>query len=151
MKHLKQFSLLVLLVLISISTIGQTVTKFATIDLNMRSEGCFNSPIVTIIPKGTPITIKKNCNCKWIEVEYNGFTGYVNAKYISKHKLNSHIKLSNNHYYTNSRGRSVHSPAYSSGGVPAGATAICNDGMYSFSQSRRGTCSHHGGVNRWLR
>jgi hypothetical protein len=36
-------------------------------------------------------------------------------------------------------------------GFPAGATAICNDGTYSFSQSRRGTCSHHGGVNRWLR
>lgn len=34
---------------------------------------------------------------------------------------------------------------------PAGATAECWDGTYSFSQSRRGTCSHHGGVKRWLR
>jgi hypothetical protein len=33
---------------------------------------------------------------------------------------------------------------------PAGATAECNDGTYSFSSSRRGTCSHHGGVKRWL-
>jgi hypothetical protein len=24
------------------------------------------------------------------------------------------------------------------------------DGTYSFSQSRRGTCSHHGGVAKWL-
>jgi hypothetical protein len=35
-------------------------------------------------------------------------------------------------------------------GAPAGATARCNDGTYSFSQHRRGTCSHHGGVAVWL-
>ncbi len=34
--------------------------------------------------------------------------------------------------------------------VPVGATARCYDGTYSFSQSRRGTCSHHGGVSQWL-
>jgi len=33
---------------------------------------------------------------------------------------------------------------------PAGATAQCNDGTYSFSTHRSGTCSHHGGVRRWL-
>ena len=34
---------------------------------------------------------------------------------------------------------------------PEGASAICNDGTYSFSDHRRGTCSHHGGVREWLR
>lgn len=34
--------------------------------------------------------------------------------------------------------------------APAGASAQCRDGTYSFSRSRRGTCSHHGGVARWL-
>jgi len=34
--------------------------------------------------------------------------------------------------------------------APAGATAQCRDGSYSFSASRRGTCSHHGGVSQWL-
>lgn len=57
--------------------------------------------------------------------------------------------LSNNNYYTNTAGNTVHSPAYSSSGVPAGASAQCRDGTYSFSQSRRGTCSHHGGVAEW--
>ncbi|MBL8195108.1 MAG: DUF3761 domain-containing protein [Blastocatellia bacterium] len=33
---------------------------------------------------------------------------------------------------------------------PPGARAICRDGTYSFSQNRRGTCSHHGGVAQWL-
>lgn len=32
-----------------------------------------------------------------------------------------------------------------------GATAICNDGWISYSQNHRGTCSHHGGVQTWLR
>jgi len=53
-------------------------------------------------------------------------------------------------YYTNSRGRRVQRPTFSENGPPDGATAQCRDGSYSFSQSRRGTCSHHGGVSRWL-
>jgi len=59
--------------------------------------------------------------------------------------------LSNNNTYTNSDGTEVHSPAYTSDNqAPAGATAQCADGTYSFSQHRSGTCSHHGGVARWL-
>lgn len=59
--------------------------------------------------------------------------------------------LSNNNYYTNTGGNEVHSPAASTdGSVPAGATAKCGDGTYSFSQSHRGTCSSHGGVAEWL-
>jgi len=38
----------------------------------------------------------------------------------------------------------------SGGSAPAGATAICNDGTYSYSQHRQGTCSWHGGVAVWL-
>ena len=34
--------------------------------------------------------------------------------------------------------------------TPTNATAICNDGTYSYSASRSGTCSHHGGVRIWL-
>jgi hypothetical protein len=48
--------------------------------------------------------------------------------------------------YVNSRGNYVPSPSSS----PAGATAQCSDGTYSYSQSRRGTCSHHGGVAVWF-
>lgn len=59
--------------------------------------------------------------------------------------------LSNNNYYTNSSGNVVHSPADSTNGsVPAGTTAKCNDGTYSFSQHHSGTCSSHGGVAQWL-
>jgi len=57
--------------------------------------------------------------------------------------------LSNDNSYINVNGNQVHSPAYSNT-TPAGATAICGDGTYSFSQHRSGTCSHHGGVSQWL-
>lgn len=48
--------------------------------------------------------------------------------------------------YVNSAGNTVCSPSSSSNG----ASAQCADGTYSYSQSRRGTCSHHGGVSTWL-
>ncbi len=55
----------------------------------------------------------------------------------------------NNGTYVNSKGQTVQRPENCSG-PPKGATAQCRDGSYSFSQSRRGTCSHHGGVSKWL-
>jgi len=58
-------------------------------------------------------------------------------------------QLSNSNYYTNSEGTTVHAPAYSNS-APAGASAQCSDGTYSFSTHRSGTCSHHGGVATWL-
>jgi hypothetical protein len=52
-------------------------------------------------------------------------------------------------HYINSRGHSVRRPMHSNH-VPRGASAHCRDGTYSFSENRRGTCSHHGGVAVWL-
>jgi hypothetical protein len=53
-------------------------------------------------------------------------------------------------YYTNSDGVRVRRPVISDSGPPASATAQCRDGSYSFSLHRSGTCSHHGGVAKWL-
>jgi hypothetical protein len=54
-------------------------------------------------------------------------------------------------HYVNKSGQDVHSPAHSkNGAVPAGATAKCRDGTFSFSQHRSGTCSRHGGVAQWI-
>ena len=51
--------------------------------------------------------------------------------------------------YVNSKGQTVPRPENCSE-PPKGATAQCRDGTYSFSKGRRGTCSHHGGVAKWL-
>jgi hypothetical protein len=52
-------------------------------------------------------------------------------------------------YYKNVDGRCVKSPTKSAS-APAGATAKCRDGSYSFSLHASGTCSHHGGVAVWI-
>jgi hypothetical protein len=49
-------------------------------------------------------------------------------------------------YYKNVSGVCVHSPSSD----PSGATARCRDWSYSYSLHASGTCSHHGGVGRWI-
>jgi Protein of unknown function (DUF3761) len=46
-------------------------------------------------------------------------------------------------------GERVQSPTYYPS-APAGATAQCRDGTFSFSRNHRGRCSHLGGVSKWL-
>jgi len=61
----------------------------------------------------------------------------------------SQAKCTDDGTYVNSKGERVKRPENCSA-APQGATAQCRDGSYSFSQSRRGTCAHHGGVAKWL-
>ena len=58
--------------------------------------------------------------------------------------------LAVSNYYINSKGNLVHIPV-NQPVIPKGATAQCKDLTYSFSQSRRGTCSGHKGVLKWLK
>jgi uncharacterized protein YceK len=51
--------------------------------------------------------------------------------------------------YTNVDGKKVPVPT-SAAARPAGATAQCNDGTYSFSLHHQGSCSHHGGVAKFF-
>jgi hypothetical protein len=67
----------------------------------------------------------------------------------SPQQQKSQPKCTDNGTYQNSKGETVKRPENCTT-PPEGATAQCRDGSYSFSQSRRGTCSHHGGVAKWL-
>jgi len=69
------------------------------------------------------------------------------AQGAKKQPINNSYNNCPNGSYVNSKGNTVCSPSKSNVG---GATAICKDGTYSYSQSRRGTCSRHGGVAQWL-
>lgn len=82
-----------------------------------------------------------------LQQEYKPVSDSVKAIPVQQNTNN----LSNDNYYTNVNGNTVHSPAYTNdSSIPQGASAQCGDGTYSFSQNRRGTCSHHGGVSEWL-
>ena len=65
------------------------------------------------------------------------------------HNDSAKAKCTDNGTYVNSKGQTVPRPENCSA-APKGATAQCRDGSYSFSTSRRGTCSHRGGVAKWL-
>src|SRR5947209_8699408 len=74
----------------------------------------------------------------------------TNSAAAGNTKANSgKVNCTSNGTYVNSKGQTVQRPENCSG-PPKGATAQCRDGSYSFSTSRRGTCSHHGGVVKWL-
>ena len=115
----------------------------------MRSLPYKQGAVLTVIPKGSPVSIIEVYDYNWVEVDYKGHVGYVSAKYLIRqvkkrpaatiHSSDGGVK-----YYTNSFGERVQSPPYYTS-PPAGATPL-----YSFSKNRRGTCSHHGGVAKWL-
>jgi uncharacterized protein YgiM (DUF1202 family) len=150
---MKKFLLLIFFNFLVISLVfSQDLIKETTSNLNLRLTPDTSSEIITVIPKGTRVKIKKDCDCTWIPVLYVGKVGYVSAKHLKlpTKKVDSvNTKTSKVKHYTNTSGERVQSPTYYNS-QPAGATALCRDGTYSFSKSRRGTCSHHGGVARWL-
>lgn len=146
---MKRILFLLFVLLFSCEISAQSVIRYTTANLNLRQGDGVEYGIITVIPKGTPVRIDDDCDCSWIPVSYNGYTGYISTKYLSKSYQKSPQPKGPVRYYTNSDGYRVQSPTYYNS-VPAGATALCRDGTYSFSRNRRGTCSHHGGVARWL-
>jgi len=119
--------------------------KFTRTNLHLRSGPGVGYQIISTIPGGTSVAMEEDCNCEWIKIKFNGKIGFVKSDFLSKGNFSGQRR-----YYTNVDGEQIQSPtSYNS--IPEGATALCRDGTYSFSRSRRGTCSHHGGVARWLR
>lgn len=135
----------------------EAVTRYTTANLNLRKSATTNSSILEKIPQGTSVSIEENSNSLWVPVSYNGQIGFISSKYLSKDKVKTKSfqggsyerKSGGKRSYINVDGKRVQSPTHYSK-VPAGATALCRDGTYSFSKNRRGTCSRHGGVSRWL-
>jgi hypothetical protein len=82
------------------------------------------------------------CLPVWAQRGHHSSTSHHSSTTHHSPSTRSH---SSSHYYTNVDGNRVHRPVHSRT-TPAGATAKCADGSYSFSQHSRGTCSHHGGV-----
>jgi hypothetical protein len=70
----------------------------------------------------------------------------VGASGAAAHQGQTATAECNAGYYLNVSGHCIHSPSSS----PVGATAKCRDATYSYSEHASGTCSHHGGVARWI-
>lgn len=129
--------------LIVINTVfSQSLVKYTTSDLNLRLRPDPNSSSIYIIPKGDFVNLFENCNCDWIKVNYYGYVGYVNSFFLKDYNYN---------FKTIHRGSKSLKRLSDFKNLSNKPSAICRDGTYSFSAHRRGTCSHHGGVARWLR
>lgn len=134
----------ILLLVVSLQLNAQQL-KYATTELNLRSGPGVNFGVIDVITEGSSVELLDDSNKTWYFVEYRGERGYLNSKYLSS-SIQPQEPV---RYYKNRQGHTVQSPTkYST--APAGATAKCRDGSYSFSQTRRGTCSRHGGVEYWL-
>lgn len=153
---MKKFLILIGFAFLSICSFGQVTVTVGVV--NFRTGPAVSENKICLLPKGTVIAIVQDTveYENWTRISYNGEIGYVSNSSLkstptssAKYGYSSTPTSKEVTYYTNSRGTKVQSPTYYST-TPAGATATCNDGTYSFSRSRRGTCSHHGGVRVWL-
>ena len=124
---------------------NRTVKAF----VNLRTQPDMNSTVIEVIPHGARVYVIKDLTDGWSQVVYDYKVGYVYSSNLISEENHTYATSTRVRYYTNSAGQRIQSPTYYPS-APRGATARCVDGTYSFSQNRRGTCSHHGGVAQWL-
>jgi uncharacterized protein YraI len=128
---------------------AQQHRAYTTARLHLRAEPSANARVLSTIPRGEEVR-RGVCSDGWCAVVHEARTGYVAERYLST-AAPTPSTAPQGRGYTNSDGVRVASPRRTADGKPpAGASAQCRDGTYSFSLHRRGTCSHHGGVSRWL-
>lgn len=148
------------------STATTAVVK--ALKANLRDKPARSGAIVTEVKKNDRLTVLDGAPTgPWYRVRETqvGSEGWIHGNVIALNPTNAAIAqakprtetrqvaaaspISSGRSYINVDGERVRSPVFSKA-APAGASARCGDGSYSFSQNRRGTCSHHGGVAEWL-
>jgi uncharacterized protein YraI len=139
--------------LIGLATVASAQTAaYARSRISLRSAPSFTASVVVTIPSGAQLN-RGGCANYWCAATYGALAGYVYESLLADTPTQTAPPQveSQGRGYTNSAGEWVPSPRRTADGrPPAGASAQCRDETYSFSRSRRGTCSHHGGVARWL-
>jgi uncharacterized protein YraI len=141
------------LLLVATQAAGQALSQrdtlaYTTTIVTVRSNAFDNSAALGRLDAAVPVRLY-DCAASWCRIANGKLAGYVHAEYLSSQPTPPLQRPGRS--YTNSRGERVASPVRTADStVPEGASARCRDGTYSFSRSRRGTCSHHGGVAEWL-
>jgi uncharacterized protein YraI len=131
--------------------LAQVDTGFAytTANVWLRDAPAATAKAIQTIPKGTRVSVAE-CAEEWCAVGFRTHGGFVYERYLTRDSAAVQV-IQQGRGYINARGEWIRSPQRTTDGrAPVGASAKCRDGTYSFSRSRRGTCSHHGGVSQWL-
>ena len=123
----------------------------AASNVNLRAGPATTAQLLQVIPKAPTLTV--GACTTWCAVRFGGQSGYVARSTLSfKSSPPPVVPIrmpASSGTYTNVDGQQSQRPVMSDS-APAGASARCRDGSYSFSTHRSGTCSHHGGVGEWL-
>ncbi len=123
------------------------LVAYTTTAIWLRAAPALDAHRLALLPQGTAVRVDR-CASTSCEVQFQTLRGYVPEEVLA---LEAAGTIEGGLGYVNSEGHWIPSPARTADGqAPLGATAQCQDGAYSFSQSRSGTCSWHGGVGRWL-
>jgi len=126
----------------------RNTTAYTTAAVRLRALPAVGARMLAALPAAARVHVS-SCSQGWCSVATDSVTGYLAEEFLTLHAPQAPASAGRG--YINSRGQWVPSPTRTANdSPPPGATARCRDGTYSFSQSRRGTCSHHGGVARWL-
>jgi uncharacterized protein YgiM (DUF1202 family) len=144
--------LLVLFVFLAQSAFAYSA--ITTSNVNLRLEPSQKAKIIKVIQRSSKISVAACASNGWCRVRASGRLGYMRSSFLRRIEARvtpAQRPAVNNsgRGYTNSQGNRIQSPVRADA-APSGASALCRDGTYSFSASRRGTCSRHGGVAQWL-
>ena len=128
---------------------SQDTLAYTTSSVRLREKPFPTARALAVLPQGTAVRLY-GCSQGWCSVAVSRLAGYLLEEFLGAQA--SQAATSEGRGYINSQGERVPSPTGTADGKPpAGATAHCRDGTFSFSRTRQGTCSHHGGVAEWLR
>jgi len=130
-------------------TLSATDTlAYTTTIVTVRAKPFTNAPSLGRVDAAAPVRLY-TCSDGWCSIASGRLAGYIAKNQLSRQP--TPVVQRPGPGYVNSRGEWVPSPTRTpNDSPPPGASARCRDGTYSFSRSRRGTCSHHGGVADWL-
>lgn len=113
-------------------------TLYLHFDMNLRQAPGSESARVRTVRRGERVEVGGADERGWAPVYESGaITGYL-------YRASPHLRSSPPPVEVPGADEALERRA------PAGASAICRDGTYSYSRHRRGTCSWHGGVQTWL-
>jgi len=125
---------------------AQDTLAYTTTTVRLREKPTPTARALALLRQGTPVRLYE-CSEGWCSVVVSRLAGYVLEEFLTTQPQ----PIAQGRGYINSQGQWVPSPTRTADGQPpAGASAKCRDGTFSFSKSRSGTCSHHGGVAEWL-
>lgn len=125
---------------------------YTTTTIRLRERPSPTSRTLAILAQGTRVRLY-HCSEGWCGVSVQRIAGYALEEFLTTQPVQQVVapQPPQGRGYINSDGQWVPSPTRTADGQPpAGASAKCRDGTFSFSRHRQGTCSHHGGVAEWL-